>query len=172
MFFEDLRTARQLGYVVYARYQQIAAIPGVIFVVQSPRTAVAEIEAQMRGFFQRALVQVDQMSDEEFARQRDGLISKVTALPSSQRSLSEDYWRDIALGEIDFMYRERLADSLRNISRDQWLVFSRNLLLAPQRREVLLRVPGDGPGGGFASRTKISSAAAFKRDTKRWYLLN
>ncbi len=172
LFFEDLRTVRQLGYVVYARYQQVAAVPGVVFVVQSPRTAVAEIEAQMRGFFERSLAQLAKMSDEEFARQRDGLISKVLALPSSQRELSERYWLDIALGDTDFKYRERLADSLRDISRNQWLVFSRNMLLAPKRREVLLRVPGDGPGGGFAGRSKVSSAADFKRDNKRWYLLD
>ena len=172
LFFEELRTARQLGYVVYASYQRVAMLPGVSFVVQSPRAPAAEIEAQMRDFFRRQLSQMEQLSDEEFARQRDGLASKVLALPSSQRELSARYWGDIALGQTDFMRRERVAAELSAISRQQWLAFSRALLLAPQRREVLLRAPGNGPGGGSAARSLITSAASFKRAVKQWHLLN
>ena len=173
LFFEELRTVRQLGYVVAARYQRVGEVPGVSFVVQSPQVPAAEIEAQMRDFFSVTLGRLVQaMSDDEFVRQRDGLIGKVLAPPASQRALSDRYWGEIALGQIDFRHREQMAVALRATSRQQWLAFSNELLLAPQRREVLLRTPGDGPSGGLAARSAIASAASFKRAVRHWYLLH
>jgi secreted Zn-dependent insulinase-like peptidase len=56
-FYQSLRTEQQFGYVVYAGYMPILTVPGVAFVVQSPRYKTDQIEKAMTIFWQTFLQQ-------------------------------------------------------------------------------------------------------------------
>ena len=54
-YFDDLRTNKQLGYVVYATQAKIGKTSGIRFMVQSPNTSPKGIMQHNERFFAESL---------------------------------------------------------------------------------------------------------------------
>lgn len=89
-YFDDLRTDKQLGYVVYATDNLIGKTSGIQFMVQSPNTTPAGILEHNERFFKQALERLQNLSEAEFAKYRDSLVEKWQYKPES---LAEEYAR-------------------------------------------------------------------------------
>ena len=136
-FYEDIRTTRQLGYIVYATPFEILETPALGFVVQSPKATQAQIDQAVREFsaqFEARLASMDQAS---LNREKQAVISKLLERDRQLGDISGRYWREIDRAATDFDSRERLADAVQAVKKDALLETFREAVL---NRERTLRV--------------------------------
>ncbi len=136
-FYEDIRTTRQLGYIVYATPFEILETPALGFVVQSPKATQAQIDQAVREFsaqFEARLANMDQAS---LNREKQAVISKLLERDRQLGDISGRYWREIDRAATDFDSRERLAEAVRAVKKDALLETFREAVL---NRERTLRV--------------------------------
>lgn len=136
-FYEDIRTTRQLGYIVYATPFEILETPALGFVVQSPKATQAQIDQAVREFsaqFEARLASMDQAS---LDREKQAVISKLLERDRQLGDISGRYWREIDRVATDFDSRERLAEAVQAVKKDALLETFREAVL---NRERTLRV--------------------------------
>ncbi|WP_375171181.1 insulinase family protein [Marinobacter sp.] len=136
-FYEDIRTTRQLGYIVYATPFEILETPALGFVVQSPKATQAQIDQAVREFsaqFEARLASMDQAS---LNREKQAVISKLLERDRQLGDISGRYWREIDRAATDFDSRERLAEAVQAVKKDALLETFRQAVL---NRERTLRV--------------------------------
>ncbi|MEE2761884.1 MAG: insulinase family protein [Pseudomonadota bacterium] len=136
-FYENIRTTRQLGYIVYATPFEILETPALGFVVQSPKATQAQIDQAVREFsaqFEARLANMDQAS---LNREKQAVISKLLERDRQLGDISGRYWREIDRAATDFDSRERLADAVQAVKKDALLETFREAVL---NRERTLRV--------------------------------
>ncbi len=136
-FYEDIRTTRQLGYIVYATPFEILETPALGFVVQSPKATQAQIDQAVREFsaqFEARLANMDQAS---LNREKQAVISKLLERDRQLGDISGRYWREIDRAATDFDSRERLAEAVQAVKQDALLETFRQAVL---NRERTLRV--------------------------------
>ncbi|MEA1079061.1 insulinase family protein [Marinobacter qingdaonensis] len=136
-FYEDIRTTRQLGYIVYATPFEILETPALGFVVQSPKATQAQIDQAVREFsaqFEARLASMDQAS---LNREKQAVISKLLERDRQLGDISGRYWREIDRAATDFDSRERLAEAVQAVKKDALLETFREAVL---NRERTLRV--------------------------------
>lgn len=116
-FYEDIRTNRQLGYIVYAMPYEILETPALGFVVQSPGASANEIDAAVQAFSATFMNSLADMTPADLAREKQAVISKLLEQDRQLGEISQRYWQDIDRGAGTFDSREQLANAIRQVSR-------------------------------------------------------
>ena len=119
-FFNQLRTEQQLGYVVYASYAPLLQVPGMMFVVQSPRAGVADIHRSTQAFLQQADQRLAQLDAEQFQRFTQGLLQQLREKPTNLQQESDQFWYELALTPGVFNQNLALAEELETLNLDDW----------------------------------------------------
>ncbi len=139
-YFEELRTERQLGYVVSAFPWALLDVPAIAMMVQSPSASAIDVYRESQAFLQRQ-VGDNGVTEERFQRHQAALLKDILQPHKNLSEQSQYFWREIARGQLDFDGRERLADAVRDIEYANWLAWYRDVLLE-QRASLLLAAPG------------------------------
>ena len=142
-FFEDLRTEKQLGYVVFSSAMPLMEVPGLVFVVQSPKADPIALENHIEQFIQAYAGQLAAMSAEDFERQRQGLLSRILERDQKLQDRSDRYWREIDVENTEFDTREQLAAAVAAVTQDDLADFYRSALLGEHRKRLVVRSQGD-----------------------------
>jgi secreted Zn-dependent insulinase-like peptidase len=116
-FYEEIRTNRQLGYIVYAMPYEILETPALGFVVQSPGASASEIDAAVSAFSATFMNTLSDMKPEDLKREKQAVISKLLEKDRQLGEISQRYWQEIDRGASGFNSREQLADAIRKVSR-------------------------------------------------------
>lgn len=175
-FYQSLRTEQQLGYIVFSTDMPLLGVPGVAFLVQSPNTPAGLVEQHIERFVADFAQTVAAMSDAEFERNRQAVLSRVLEADKRLEERSDRYWEEIDLGEYRFDSRRRLADALRALSPQGFKAFYSDSLLGGQSRQLVVRAPGKqhaaSPGQTPARRheTRIVNPQAFAHSKGRFAL--
>lgn len=122
-FFDELRTEKQLGYVVFTTNMPMLDVPGISFVVQSPRSSAESLAQEVDDFINRQWLELAEMPESQFVRNKAALLAKLTEEPQRLNQLTDDYWGDIAMGYYGFDDREKLVAVLEQLQFDDWLIF-------------------------------------------------
>ena len=136
-FYEELRTNRQLGYIVYATPFEMLETPALGFVVQSPEASGEEINQAVREFSTAFKETLANLSDQELEREKQAVISKLMEQDRRLGEISERYWREIDRGATDFNSREKLAQAIKGVTREALVETLQNQVID---REQALRV--------------------------------
>lgn len=169
-FYQDLRTERQLGYVVFSALTRLLGTPGITFVIQSPRTDSGSLERQVDEFISNYEETVSLMSHDEFEHHKAGLLTRILEAEQTLQKRTDRYWDEINELEYQFNSHHRLAEAVRDITKPEFLDFYRSSLLAPQRRRLTIRCVGTThrsvrfPGDTNVRRTFIEDRSLFIRD--------
>ncbi|MFW5825393.1 MAG: insulinase family protein, partial [Marinobacter sp.] len=94
-FYEELRTTRQLGYVVYASPFEVLETPAIGLVVQSPKASGEEIDQAVAEFADAYRQRLSDMSAEELERERQAVISRIEEQERRLSAVSRRYWQEI-----------------------------------------------------------------------------
>lgn len=138
-FFNDMRTEKQLGYVVYARYLPQLDLPGLAFVIQSPATKEADLYREVHTWQQQKLASLGKANDKQLQEWRDAVLQQLMQTPKSLEEQSNDYWYQLALKDENFTMRDRVAAALKAVDEQQWQDFIRHL----QPKKVLISTQQD-----------------------------
>lgn len=160
LFFNELRTEQQLGYVAGASYFPMHRWPGVRLQLQSPHASSAALADAMEGFLQ-SLAAKD-IGEQAFLRHRTALAAELREKDQTLAQRSRRLWYDLALGELGFDYNQQIAASLESVSYQQWLAQS-PLLASPAAASLLVVTePFVGAANSGALQRWPAADAAFQ----------
>ncbi|WP_410803969.1 insulinase family protein [Marinobacter sp. KMM 10035] len=144
-FYEEIRTTRQLGYIVYATPFEMLETPALGFVVQSPSASQNDIDKAVHEFaagFEETLGNLD---EQRLKREKQAVISSILEQDRQLGEISGRYWREIDRGSDGFDSREQLAKAVNAVSLDELEATFRDSVL---NRNSALRVVTGGEGLG------------------------
>ncbi len=151
-FYQELRTERQLGYVVFSVLMPLLDAPGIGFVVQSPNTDPLGLESHVERFITDYGNAVAVMTEEQFARHKEALLTRILTVDDSLRERSNRYWKDLNRGNYEFDSREQIAAVVRRITKDDFEKFYKGFLVQKNRKRLVIRCIGSEHRQIFANR--------------------
>jgi len=141
-FFDSLRTEQQLGYIVGGRYLPLVRVPGLVFLVQSPSHSVADVNAKVDAFVKQYFSVIEKKDEAWFEQQKKALLVQLEEKPKNQVEQAERFFDDLILGYKAFDSRAQKIAALQKMTRQDLLNAYQTVLLAPEKRELLLVSPG------------------------------
>lgn len=140
-FYEELRTTRQLGYIVYATAFEILETPALGLVVQSPEASGEAIDNAVAEFAEGFAKQLAELDSERLNREKQAIISQLSERDRQLGEVSSRYWREIDRNNTRFDSREQLAEAIRGVSLDELQHTFREAMT--ERKRALLVITGD-----------------------------
>lgn len=141
-YFSSLRTDQQLGYVVSAGVRRLNTRSGNLFLVQSPKAGVKDLEQTTLTFMQNYVDSWQDLSDEEFAQQKSGLISRLTESDKNLAQRSQKYWQNLQDENYDFDTNEQIAAAVEQLNKDQMGEFMQDILKRLKGNRIIIFSPG------------------------------
>jgi len=113
-FYSDLRTEKQLGYVVGSSISPMHRVPGLMFYVQSPTMESTGLRSEIDGFLTAFDEKVAALGEEDLQRLKQAVLASIEEKPKNIMELAGRHLESLYLGYDDFDFRSRLAESIRN----------------------------------------------------------
>lgn len=164
-FFNQLRTEEQLGYVVYSGQAAFDRVPGITFVVQSPKLSPDDLLEHIDHFLSGFSGQIETMDPAAFEQGRNGLLSTIEKRATQLTERSHRYLGDLSLKYLDFDHRERLAEAVRRIDQKTLAEFAKMLLTPDEKKRLLVEMYGN-PYHDLAKRWVLDAGRVFVADGK------
>ncbi|WP_067862355.1 insulinase family protein [Neptuniibacter marinus] len=115
-FYSQIRTEKQLGYIVFATTLQMNKTPAIAFIVQSPIASANILEKNIDQFMDEWDQKLLKVSDQELSQFKRSVISRITRKDNKLSAQTSRYWRELDRQETNFDTRERLAESVKKIT--------------------------------------------------------
>lgn len=130
--FLELRTKQQLGYIVDLSYGEGAGFLHLQCILQSefrPEYVRGRIEECLKDLFRWAQ---DELTEMEFAKVREGLVSILSEAPKNLSEENSRYWNEVSRQRYDFQRRSRKRQAVQSTSLEDFKHFVAQLATAPQ----------------------------------------
>ena len=166
-FFHELRTEREIGYIVFATSLQMLDVPGLALVIQSPSAPPEALHRHVDSFLDRSDAALRDMPRAVFERHRAAVERSLLEAETRLDQRTERYWGEIDRDHYAFDLRERLLDAVRAVTRDDLADAWRDLVTAPETaRGVVVAVsnlPPPTSGRTFRGAEPVADPGVFKR---------
>lgn len=149
-FYSTLRTEKQLGYAVGSSLAPLQRVPGAMFYVQSPKVDADTLRTEINGFLEQFGDTVKNMSDSDLERYRQSVLAKVEEKPQNLNELAARHLESLNLGYGDFDFRERLAEEVRRIGREELQVAYGRVVTGERAGLWILTTEDEKTGNGSA----------------------
>jgi secreted Zn-dependent insulinase-like peptidase len=136
LFFQQMRTEKQLGYIVGVGYVPINRYPGIAFYIQSPHTNSIALATVMDEFINESLTFLDEVSLDDWQELTQGLAGQLQENDQNLRIKSQRFWAAICNQDTLFIHKEQLLEAILSLKLSQVKEFIINNLLssnAPDR---------------------------------------
>lgn len=131
-FYYQLRTQKQLGYIVAAIPAPLLTSENTLFVVQSPVVNEADIIGEIDRFLDE---QVESIANEkDFVINQQSLINELREPARSLKEQSDRYWTTITIYDEHFSRRLDLAEAVSRITPESLLKYYRAVFMDKNRR--------------------------------------
>jgi secreted Zn-dependent insulinase-like peptidase len=130
LFFDRLRTERQLGYVVSVFPLALRTLEGSVFVVQSPTTNEQQLMQEIDQFL---VLQQDVLADKLAENQR-ALVHRLQEPPRSLAEQADRLWESVLVDDVQFSRRQELAAAVAAVTPESLLAYYRQSMLDRGRR--------------------------------------
>ncbi|HCW91758.1 MAG TPA: peptidase M16, partial [Marinobacter sp.] len=140
-FYEEIRTNRQLGYIVYATPFEMLETPALGFVVQSPVASAEQIDQAVQAFSAGFTDTLKGMSESDLQREKQAVISQILEQDRQLGDISQRYWSEIDRGNEAFDSRQQMVTAVQSITAQELMNTFRRAVL--QRTRALKVVSGD-----------------------------
>ncbi|WP_150540059.1 pitrilysin [Actinobacillus vicugnae] len=131
-YFDDLRTEKQLGYVVYATNTKLGKTAGMRFMVQSPNTTPEGIMQHNQRFFAESLTKLTALSESEFNQYRDSLLDKLQRKPESLNQEFAQFTFDFNRRNDLFNQRTKMIEAVKQLTKQDILEFYKHTVIEQQ----------------------------------------
>jgi secreted Zn-dependent insulinase-like peptidase len=143
-FFDALRTQKQLGYVVSVNAYPVLDSAGLVFMAQSPVAGAGMLQDEVLAFLDGFGARIADLSQSDLEQHKRALVARVM---EEERQLSERsarWWEEIDRENLRFDTREQTRDAVLAIGLDEFREFYSGMLLDAARRQLAIRVIGEG----------------------------
>jgi len=132
-FYEEIRTSRQLGYIVQASNFEILETPALGLIVQSPTADGTTIDNAVAEFSESFAAKLGNLDEKRLDREKQAVISQLLENDRQLDDISSRYWREIDRQNHQFNSREQLADAIRQVTHEELRETFRQTMLERQR---------------------------------------
>lgn len=136
-FFDQLRTRQQLGYWVVARYHEVAGVPGLILLVQSPTHDHEQIAAAMAKWLEEEQARLAALPFGQVQSQAKRLANHLQAQTRTLPGQIEQKWAQAL--DLPAATMAAQCGVLEQLSAEQWLQTQRDWLLSSRRLRLISR---------------------------------
>jgi len=154
-FYTELRTERQLGYVVAAVPRNFYRLAGIAMVVQSPDYSLDAIRAAVDEFLAAQPARAATLDDAQLAQLKASVAGRITEQPKNLAELNGRFFESLMFAERGFDFRQQVAAAVAAVSLDE-LRDALLLLSEQQRRWWLLSAPGLDPEANLSVRPELA----------------
>lgn len=129
VFFQEMRTEKQYGYLVGVGFIPINKYPGIAFYIQSPHTKPEKLIDAIDDFVATILIQLRDMATEDWNHLQHGLASQLQEKDSNLRIKSHRFWSAICNKEnndnkeIDFNQKQKIINEVLSLTLADILSF-------------------------------------------------
>lgn len=123
LFFQQMRTERQYGYLVGVGYVPINSYPGIAFYIQSPSSDAFTLAQAMDDFISDSPAVLDNMSPEQWQHLLHGLANQLQEKDHNLRIKNQRFWAAICNKDERFNQKERLLAALLRLTLTQVKTF-------------------------------------------------
>ncbi|GIU08443.1 MULTISPECIES: insulinase family protein [unclassified Shewanella] len=142
-FFHELRTQRQLGYMVGTGYLPLNRYPGMIFYIQSPTAGPKQLLEAIDEFIADFTYAILQITNEQWESTKYGLITQLLVKDQSLKTRSQRYWSSIGNKDYKFNQRESVAEQIKSLTRADLIKFIMQKMRTKHCDRLVLFSTGD-----------------------------
>jgi insulysin len=129
LFFQQMRTEKQYGYLVGVGYVPINSYPGIAFYIQSPHCDAFTLAQAMDEFISDSVNVLDDIDDEQWQHLMQGLASQLQEKDHNLRIKSQRFWAAICNKDEEFTHKENLLAAVLNLTLAQVKTFVKSSLV-------------------------------------------
>ncbi len=129
LFFQEMRTEKQYGYLVGVGYVPINRYPGIAFYIQSPHTDAIALTKAIDEFITGSLEMLTDISDENWLHLINGLAGQLQEKDNNLRIKSQRFWAAICNKDLTFSHKEQLVSAILTLSFEQVKSFIKDQLM-------------------------------------------
>ncbi len=141
-FYHQLRTQQQLGYIVQSAAMPILEAPALGFIIQSPNSSGGELDTHINNFISQFITQLQDMPKDEFERNRQALIIRLTEQDKQLSQRSSRYWHEIDRSNFAFDTRQQLVAAVRAIDKQEFGKLLNEYLVKDRLRHLTIIAQG------------------------------
>jgi len=144
LFYDDLRTKQQLGYVVFTMSDFSLYVDSFSFLVQSDNYDPEYITERIDTFRATIPTLVEGITEEQFQNLVKSFITNTLIKDKSVAENADRYWSSIITGDLNFNDKELLVALAKKCTREGLIAFTKKYFTPgdPEKREFLLRIWG------------------------------
>jgi insulysin len=134
--FDTLRTKEQLGYLVWSGTKRQTGIMGWRCVVQGSHHP-SHVETRIEAFLDKIMMNLIEMTDEEFLRNKKALEASLLETPKNLASETSRFWSHVNSRLYDFDSRREEVVLLQGVTMDNLIDWcKRKIVTSPERRKL------------------------------------
>lgn len=116
-FFNELRTKKQLGYMLGTGYFPLNRYPGMIFYIQSPLSGPLQLLEAIDEFIADFNYTILQLTHEQWTLTKQGLMNQMMEHDPNLRTRGQRYWSSIGNKDYDFNQRKQVVTEIETLTR-------------------------------------------------------
>jgi insulysin len=129
-FYHQLRTEKQLGYVVELLSVPLKNVESSVFLVQSPEIRGEDLMGEINSFLANALINLT----ENFSQNKNALLSQLDEIPGSLTMQGEKYWQGILFNDKKFLRDQEIIIAVNKITPESLRAYYEAVFLQKNRR--------------------------------------
>ncbi|MES2674986.1 MAG: insulinase family protein [Pseudomonadota bacterium] len=129
-FYNQLRAEKPLGYVAELLSVPLKNVESSVFLVQSPGNSGAELIGEINSFLANASINLT----ENFAQNKESLLSQLREVPASLTVQADKYWQGILFNDKKFLRDQDLAIAVNKITPESLRAYYEAFFLQKNRR--------------------------------------
>ncbi len=130
LFFQEMRTEKQYGYLVGVGYIPINRYPGIAFYIQSPHTDAISLTKAMDEFINESLSMLENIKSNDWLHLKQGLASQLEEKDHNLRIKSQRFWAAICNKDEFFCNKKQLVDAVLSLEFKQIKDFIATMLMS------------------------------------------
>ncbi|WP_065188488.1 insulinase family protein [Shewanella woodyi] len=142
-FFHELRTKKQLGYMVGTGYLPLNRYPGMIFYIQSPTSGPLQLLEAIDEFIADFNYAILQITNEQWELTKQGLINQVMEHDPNLKTRGQRYWSSIGNKDYSFNQRELVVAEIEKLTRSDLIKFMMKKMRSKHSDRLVLFTTGE-----------------------------
>ncbi|MGF1765918.1 insulinase family protein [Enterovibrio makurazakiensis] len=123
IFFNELRTKQQLGYMVGSGNMPLNRHPGLVFYVQSPLAGPTKLIEAIDDFLNAFFLVLLELNEAQWNASKDGLIAQIEEPDANLRARGQRLWVSIGNKDHRFEQRQNVAEAIKGMARADMVKF-------------------------------------------------
>lgn len=138
LFFQEMRTEKQYGYLVGVGYVPVNRYPGIAFYIQSPHTDAIVLTEAIDDFILDSLDMIKDLTEENWSNLIHGLAGQLQEKDNNLRIKSHRFWAAICNKDFCFTHKEQLVTAILSLEFEQVKTFIKSQLMTTANPDRLI----------------------------------